>query len=127
MEEEEAGGASDHHSWGGQKRRGGLSRAAPACWLGHQNKWRQHRQHSSSLELKIRFWEGVKGANWAKGRRSSTRDYKIYDNRSPFQETAEKAKQHSDRHQIHKAEDQAKEQGKMLKMREHSQKELFQG
>lgn len=54
-----------------------LSRAASACWLEHQNKWRQHRQHSSSLELKIRFWEGVKGANWAKGRRSSTRDYRF--------------------------------------------------
>lgn len=115
------------HGEGRTEEGAGLSRAVPACWFEHQNKCRQHCQHSSSLELKIRFWEGVKGANWAKGQKSSTRDYKIDDNRSPFQEITEKAKHHSDWHQIHEAEDQAKEQGKMLKMKEHSWKELFQG
>lgn len=80
------------HGEGRAEEERGLSRAAPACWLRYQNKWRQHHQHLSSLELKTRFWEGVEGANWARGKRSRVRDYKIIRG-FHFQEITEKAKQ----------------------------------
>lgn len=100
---------------GRESRRGqGLSRAAPACWIGYQNNWRQHHQHLGSLELKIRFWEGTEGANWARGKRASIRNYKIIRG-FRLQEITEKAKQYSDRNHTHEAEGQAMEREKMLK------------
>jgi hypothetical protein len=57
---------------------------------------------------KIGFWEGVEGVNWAKERRSSTRDISVI--RSHFHKITEKAKQHSNRNQICAAEGQTKEQ-----------------